>query len=63
MRPLTHNGFALDYNGPWFPATRSNQITYELFCLMGGLGNGRLHKVERRNGTYTYYTYHMISVL
>jgi hypothetical protein len=62
MRPKTHNGFVLDYHGPIFPATRSNQITYEYFCLKGGLANGRLSKIERRNGTHVYFTYHDISL-
>jgi hypothetical protein len=44
-----------------FPATRSNAITYECFCLMGGLENLRMHKVHRANGTDTYFTYHDIS--
>lgn len=43
-----------------FPATRSNQITYEYFCLLGGLSSPRVQKVERRNGTHVYYTYHLI---
>jgi len=43
-----------------FPATTSNQITYEYFCLLGGLANPNICKVERRNGTYVYHTYHLI---
>lgn len=58
MRPKTHNGFVLDSGEFYFPATRSNQITYECFCFMGGLSNNRLTKVERRNGTHVYFTYH-----
>ena len=42
----------------YFPARTSNQITYECFCLWGGLANPRLSKVERRNGSHVYYTYH-----
>lgn len=58
MRPLTHNGWVLDYSGPFFPACRSNQITYECFCFKGGLSNDRLTKIEHRNGSHIYYTYH-----
>lgn len=43
-----------------FPATTANQITYEFFCLMGGLSNPKMAKVQRRNGSYVYYTYHRI---
>jgi len=45
-----------------FPASVSNQITYEYFCVLGGLSNRRLHKVERHNGSHVYHTYHLISV-
>ena len=45
-----------------FPAARSNQITYNYFCQLGGLSNPAVCKIERRNGTYVYYTYHLISV-
>lgn len=62
MRPHTHNGFILEYNGPTFPATGSNMMTYAGFCFMGGLANQRLCKVERRNGSFVYYTYHRIDV-
>jgi hypothetical protein len=44
-----------------FPASNSNQITHECFCLMGGLENPRLSKVQRQNGSYIYYTYHLTS--
>ncbi len=54
MHPTTHNGFVLEYDGPFFPAAPSNQITYNCFCLMGGLANGRLAKVLQ-HGRYTYY--------
>lgn len=54
MQRNVHNGFVLSYSGPIFAASRSNQITYECFCLMGGLENGRLQKVER-GGRYTYH--------
>ena len=56
MIPKTHNGFVLDYSGPMFPATTSNQITYECFCLMGGLSNDRMQKIKNGNDT----TYHKI---
>ena len=46
-----------------FPATRSNAITYLYFCTLGGLSNPNVCKVERHNGTHTYFTYHLISVL
>lgn len=45
-----------------FPATRSNQITYNYFCQLGGLSNPTVQKVTRHNGTYVYYTYHLITV-
>lgn len=54
MKNLTHNGFILNYDGPMFPASDSNQITYECFCLMGGLSNQRLQKIHKR-GKYTYH--------
>ena len=60
MHPITHNGFILAYDGPIYPATTNNQMTYEGFCFMGGLANGRLPKVERRNATKVYFTYHRI---
>lgn len=57
---MTHNGFTLDYDGTVFPASESNAITYDGFCLMGGLANGRLAKVQRQNGSFIYFTYHRI---
>lgn len=62
MRPNTHNGFVLRYDGWIFPAQRSNQISYACFCFMGGLSNDRLCKVVHRNGTYFYFTYHRIDI-
>lgn len=56
----THNGFILNYDGPFFPAARSNSVTYDCFCLMGGLSNARLTKFQHQNGTEIYYTYHRI---
>lgn len=61
MITAVHNGFSLRYAGPFFPASRANQITYDCFCLMGGLANDRLQKVPRSNGSYTYFTYHNCS--
>jgi hypothetical protein len=45
-----------------FPATRSNQITYAYFCQLGGLSNPATWRIERRNGSHSYYTYHLVSV-
>ena len=36
-----------------------NQITYEYFCVLGGLSNPRCAKCHRHNGSYTYFTYHL----
>jgi len=58
MKMNTHNGFVLEYNGPIFPCTTSNAITYECFCFKGAIANGRLQAILRTNGTYTYFTYH-----
>lgn len=55
MHQDTHNGFILKYDGPVFPASRSNAITYDGFCFMGALANGRLRKVMHRNGVCTYH--------
>jgi hypothetical protein len=63
MKTNTHNGFTLSYNGPVFPAGTSNQITYEYFCLRGGLANGRNQKIQKSNGRHTYSTYHDVSSL
>jgi hypothetical protein len=49
------NGFAMKHEGRLFPASRSNRITYERFCFMGGLENDRLFKWLRINGRYSYY--------
>jgi hypothetical protein len=45
-----------------FPATNSNKITYEYFCVLGGLSNPSVQKVQHNNGSYVYYTYHLTSV-
>lgn len=49
--PLFDNRIPFD----WFPASRSNQITYEYFCLLGGLENYRCHKVQLGDGRCTYH--------
>lgn len=43
-----------------YPASRSNAITYAYFCQLGGLSNSCVQRVTRRNGSYVYYTYHLI---
>ena len=45
-----------------FPATTSNQITYDYFCTLGGLAHPHTAKIARYNGSHLYYTYHLISV-
>jgi len=42
------------------PATTTNQITYLYFCTLGGLSNPKCQKIRRTNGTYIYFTYHLI---
>ena len=37
----------------------ANQITYKYFCQLGGLSNPHCQKVEHRNGSHVYYTYHL----
>lgn len=44
-----------------YPASTSNQITHEYFCVLGGLSNPRVQKRMRHNGAHVYYTYHLIS--
>ena len=39
--------------------TTSNQITYEYFCVLGGLANPRCAKQAHHNGSLTYFTYHL----
>lgn len=46
-----------------FPARRSNEITYEYFCILGGLANKNTSKIARHNGSHTYFTYHLLSVM
>lgn len=45
-----------------FPASTSNQITYEYFCVLGGLAGGRVQKCMWRNGSMTYFTYHLLYI-
>lgn len=49
-----------------FPATSSNQITEEYYYfLVGQINRGvssqRVQKILRTNGSYKYFTYHLIS--
>jgi len=37
----------------------ANQITYEYFCVLGGLANKKCVKVRRANGSHVYFTYHL----
>ena len=51
-----------------FPASRSNEITEGYyFHLIGEINRKvttkKVHKILRKNGSYTYFTYHLISVL
>lgn len=45
-----------------FAACTSNQITYEYFCVLGGLSNPICSMILRQNGTYKYFTYHRIDI-
>jgi hypothetical protein len=42
------------------PCTTANQITYEYFCVLGGLSDDRARKIQRQNGTHVYFTYHYL---
>ena len=42
------------------PCSSANQITYEYFCVLGGLNNPRARKIQRMNGTQVYFTYHFL---
>jgi len=44
-----------------FPATTSNQITYNYFCTLGGLSNKTVQKLQHNNGSFVYYTYHLLT--
>lgn len=51
-----------------FPATNSNQITKEYyFHLVGEINRGasshKVKKVLRKNGSYEYETYHLITTM
>jgi hypothetical protein len=46
-----------------FPASTSNQITYNYFCTLNGLENPNVCKIMRQNGTYIYFTYHLLTVI
>jgi len=51
-----------------FPASYSNQITESYYySLIGQINNGactkKVSKILRSNGSYKYFTYHLISVL
>lgn len=59
-KETTNNAFITEYDGDVFPCRTSNEITYECFCFMGGLENNRLARMEHRNGTMSYVTYHRI---
>jgi hypothetical protein len=41
------------------PCNSENQITYLYFCTLGGLNHPRTAKILRRNGSHTYFTYHL----
>lgn len=45
-----------------FPATFSNQITYNYYCTLGTT-NPNVYKVLHHNGKHSYFTYHLISTL
>jgi hypothetical protein len=46
-----------------YGASRTNQITYNYFRQLGGLACPVVQKVQRRNGSYIYYTYHLMNAL
>lgn len=41
-------------------ASHENQISYAAYRQLGGCRNSDLVSVLRRNGTYTYFTYHHV---
>lgn len=61
-RTVTNNGFITKYDGTIFPASRTNKITHERFCFMGGLENQRLQKIQHRRGTHVYEAYHRLDM-
>lgn len=44
-----------------FPATISNQITYDYFCALGGLSNKNVYQLTKKNGRLIYHTYHLLT--
>lgn len=51
-----------------YPASVSNQISASYyFVLVGQINNGtcskKVGKVLRKNGSYEYFTYHLLSVM
>jgi len=48
----------MNYNSPSWRSI-SDQITYEYFCVLGGLSHPRTYKVRRQNGAHIYFTYHL----
>lgn len=51
-----------------FPATRENQISEEYYNgLIGQINRGtcskRVQRILRRNGSHTYFTYHLTSIM
>ncbi len=42
------------------PCSSANQITAEFYFAQKSLGSGSVVRMLRRNGTHTYYTYHLI---
>ena len=44
----------------WKDKNVSTQITYEYFCILNGLNNLNVYKIQHQNGNYIYYTYHLI---
>lgn len=39
----------------------ANEITYEYFCVLGGLSNKRCAKRMHKNGDYIYFTYYLVA--
>lgn len=39
----------------------SNEITYLYFCTLDALGNPKCTQVIHRNGSYIYFTYHLLA--
>ena len=45
-----------------FPASSGNKITYEYFCVLGGLASAKVQKIQHNNGSYVYFTYHLLGI-